>query len=576
MKKSILLGVVIFLCSVNIVLADISVVASKHNLSSSGPGTIKALSESRVCIFCHTPHNGEPLTPLWNRSLTEGVNYTPYDSTTFDNSLVSIPSGSSRLCLSCHDGTIALGAVKSVPGGIAMNHELAGSSALLGVDLSDDHPFSFSYAAAVPFDTQLEPTQPSNLIFENGAVQCVTCHDPHDDTYGMFLVMDNNKSALCITCHNLAGWGSSLHATSTKLVGSGKTVADNGCENCHTPHNAGGPQRLMKYREEEKNCTYTCHNGQVSDPSKNIAAEMVKISTHPVANTTIGVTTAHHDPTENVSFLQGHVECQDCHNPHRVSNNPASAPLVTGALAFVSGISETGSVVNPAAYEYEICFKCHGDSNTDSAAINRYLNNTNVRQEFATSNPSFHPVVGAGKNANVPSLPSTTSLDQTMNFASRIYCSDCHSSDQTTKIGGSGPNGPHGSIYSPILREEYETSVGTPESYASYALCYRCHDRNSILSNASFQTSSAGRGGHSNHLASGTGTPCSVCHDPHGVVDDGVSGDHTNLINFDLNVVSPTAGNSAPLFKDNGLFSGTCTLVCHGVTHDGSATYSYP
>ncbi|VAX19401.1 Cytochrome c family protein, partial [hydrothermal vent metagenome] len=29
---------------------------TKHNLSVSGPGTVKASTETRVCVFCHTPH----------------------------------------------------------------------------------------------------------------------------------------------------------------------------------------------------------------------------------------------------------------------------------------------------------------------------------------------------------------------------------------------------------------------------------------------------------------------------------------------------------------------------------------
>ncbi|MGD0388921.1 MAG: hypothetical protein ABSC42_08205, partial [Tepidisphaeraceae bacterium] len=37
-----------------------SVVNSPHNLSASGPGTIKSTNEQEVCIFCHTPHNAAP------------------------------------------------------------------------------------------------------------------------------------------------------------------------------------------------------------------------------------------------------------------------------------------------------------------------------------------------------------------------------------------------------------------------------------------------------------------------------------------------------------------------------------
>jgi predicted CXXCH cytochrome family protein len=570
------------------------IIDTKHNLSASGPGEVHALTETRICIFCHTPHNATPSTPLWSRDLSTGVNYQTYNSTTFNVNLAQ-PSGPSRLCLSCHDGTIALGAVKSVSGGISMTKELTGRPSLLGTNLRDDHPFSFSYSVGLAQNSELRTVKPPDLQFYSGdVIHCTTCHDPHDDTYGMFLAVDNKNTALCVKCHDVTGWSISSHATSDNTWnGSGidpwpinarlgvharTTVAENGCENCHTPHNAGGPQRLMNYREEEKNCTYACHNGNVG--GKNIAAQFAKISNHPLTMAAIGdVSGTPHDPNENVGYLVGHVECQDCHNPHSADKNlPATAPNVSGYLRNVKGINKLGTVVSPASYEYEICLKCHGDSNSDSSSIIRYSSQTNRRLDMATTNPSFHPVLGIGKNLNVPSLPSAVSPDQGMNASSIIYCTDCHDSDETSKLGGAGPAGPHGSIYSNLLRERYETSDGTtPESFAVYALCYRCHDRTNILSDASFQKRAAsGLGGHSGHLTAGGGIPCSVCHDPHGVVDDGVSGDHTNLINFDVNVVTPLSGNSTPLFTDNGLFSGTCTLVCHGVTHDGSATYTYP
>lgn len=91
---------------------------TKHNLSVSGTGTIKAASEQQICIFCHTPHNATPIQPLWNRASSGSV-YIPYSSTTV-NASPGQPTGASMLCLSCHDGTIALGNVISKSSPIAM------------------------------------------------------------------------------------------------------------------------------------------------------------------------------------------------------------------------------------------------------------------------------------------------------------------------------------------------------------------------------------------------------------------------------------------------------------------------
>jgi len=156
-----------------------------------------------------------------------------------------------------------------------------------------------------------------------------------------------------------------------------------------------------------------------------------------------------------------------------------------------------------------------------------------------------------------------------------MYCTTCHADDQ----GGSG--GPHGSSFPPILKERYETADNTPESYDHYALCYQCHDRSSILRNASFRAKLIGKttasgGGHSGHLAAGA--PCSACHDAHGVNDvmgggPAGTGSHTHLINFDTRIVLPKTGNQYPIFNATGMFSGSCTLVCHGVAHNNT---SYP
>jgi hypothetical protein len=108
---------------------------SKHNLSISSPGDVHATTESDICIFCHTPHNATGDGPLWNHQMSSAA-YQPYTSSTL-KATVGQPTGASRLCLSCHDGTVALGMVHSRSGGIAMNSPMmpAGPNNI-GTDLS--------------------------------------------------------------------------------------------------------------------------------------------------------------------------------------------------------------------------------------------------------------------------------------------------------------------------------------------------------------------------------------------------------------------------------------------------------
>src|SRR4030042_3115682 len=88
-----------------------SIVLTKHNLSASGPGTVKATVEKPVSAFCHTPHHAGQAQPLWNKNIPE-ILYTTYQSSSL-KAAIGQPNGASKLCLSCHDGTIALGAIRS-------------------------------------------------------------------------------------------------------------------------------------------------------------------------------------------------------------------------------------------------------------------------------------------------------------------------------------------------------------------------------------------------------------------------------------------------------------------------------
>lgn len=576
MNKSVVLLaalVIVFIAALSDVLfAETGVINTRHNLSLSGPGELKSLTETRVCIFCHTPHNAKPRTPLWNKDIQEGTVYVPYFSLSM-GAPVSEPTGPSRLCLSCHDGTLALGNVLRPAGGIEVSGEITpGRASYIGTNLANHHPVSFSYYDSLP-NPELEPFLPEGLVFYgNGDMHCSTCHDPHNNTYGKFLVMDNKYSHLCTACHRKAGWDLSTHKTSESLLPAplpGKLwtgwsmVAEYGCESCHMPHTAGGAKRILIYSQEEDNC-YHCHDGSVAE--KNIKTQFEsKPSIHPIE-----ATTGAHEPheTELTPFVTSHVECVDCHNPHFVNNTTKNPPLASGRLEGVSGVTISGTRISPAANEYEICFKCHADTNsTMFIPISRVIDEQNIRYQFDALNPSYHPVAQIGRNSNVPSL-SPPSLDSeapaNLNASSRIYCTDCHSDD-------SGSKGPHGSAYAPILKRRYEILDGTAESYENYSLCYRCHNRDSILRDDSFRKNAlSNKGGHSGHLAAGA--TCSACHDPHGIKDNFTTGSHTHLINFD-SLIAAKLEDAFPTFTDSGSFSGSCNLTCHSTAHNN---FSYP
>ena len=191
--------------------AKTGIINTRHNLSVSGPGDIKALSETRICIFCHTPHNAAPQTPLWNKSLNP-LTYALYSSSTM-GAVSQQPTGPTRLCLSCHDGTLALGAIlwprdpaTGLPLKIDMTKEITSDRrSYLDIKLSDDHPVSFSYYDSLP-NPELSPTLPTDLLFYGtGQIHCSTCHDAHENDNKKFLAVDNVNSWLCLKCHITPG-----------------------------------------------------------------------------------------------------------------------------------------------------------------------------------------------------------------------------------------------------------------------------------------------------------------------------------------------------------------------------------
>lgn len=556
MKKILLITTILLVC--NFIYSQ-SITSTKHNLSTSGSGVISD-TESEICIFCHTPHNSLPEAPLWNRN-NPGATYTLYNSSISSTIQASPgqPDGSSLLCLSCHDGTIALGNIESRVADITFVSGITtmpAGNTNLSTDLSDDHPISFVYNSALASsdgNLTFPPTFPVSLD-NNSKVQCTSCHDPHKNPYSKFLVSTKENSTLCINCHNIANWSGSSHESSAAQWNSSNpnpwahidvpyaTVEQNACENCHSTHNALGNERLQKSNFEENNCL-DCHNGNVA--ATNIETQLAKTYRHNVYGYN-GI----HDATEASLIGSTHVECADCHNAHIVTNTLATAPDANGFIAGVQGIDQSGTAVSEITYEYELCYRCHADNAVTNSLITRQIIQNNTRLEFDSGNPSFHPVAFQGVNADVPSLisPYTES--------SIIYCTDCHASN------GTSPDGPHGSIYPQILKYSYITIDNTPYSASNFELCYSCHDVNSIENDETFV--------HKAHLDDDI--TCSACHDPHGISgSQGNSTNNSNLINFDTDIVSERMGNL--YFEDTGNHSGYCFLTCHGKNHGFGLSY---
>ncbi|MBN2792995.1 MAG: hypothetical protein JXQ81_10845 [Desulfuromonadales bacterium] len=189
------------------------IAGSSHDLSDGGAGLT-----GQICSYCHTPHNakefgidngaGSDSYPLWSMNeIADDTGYTSYSSPTFDgddNTAVDPLAGPSRLCMSCHDGTIAIDNAV-----VANSTNLMTGQRVLGTDLSNDHPVGFVYADSVTLDGEIQdvdqPLGPSggtigDYLYE-GIMTCASCHDVHAGEVSNFLLMNNGESALCLACH---------------------------------------------------------------------------------------------------------------------------------------------------------------------------------------------------------------------------------------------------------------------------------------------------------------------------------------------------------------------------------------
>jgi predicted CXXCH cytochrome family protein len=196
------LGILILACAI---AAGQNIQGSAHDFSNDSWNT-----SGQMCIVCHTPHNADATVtnaPLWNHATTTAT-FTTYNSATME-ATTGQPDASAKLCLSCHDGTVAVDNYSTQGGG---SHYMVGG-ALIGTNLGDDHPISFTYNSSLASsDGGLHDPSTTNsglggTIAEDmligGKMQCASCHDVHNGSgVAKLLRKSNAGSALCLTCHD--------------------------------------------------------------------------------------------------------------------------------------------------------------------------------------------------------------------------------------------------------------------------------------------------------------------------------------------------------------------------------------
>ena len=228
---------------------------SIHDMTKYGSvaGGDPETTQGRVCAYCHTPHHaitsGNDYLPLWSHTMTTNSTFTQYDSATIDATIdpTTMMEGPSKLCMSCHDGSVAVDTHYAFTGTKTLTQDdslFATPSVGKSGALNNDHPIGFIYdgvlntdgvaTGPVTGDPSLKPHEDgkdewirtggayyagstlkiSDRLYASptrngkGIMTCATCHDVHNkknqDEAGAtnYLLLASNKdSALCLSCH---------------------------------------------------------------------------------------------------------------------------------------------------------------------------------------------------------------------------------------------------------------------------------------------------------------------------------------------------------------------------------------
>jgi predicted CXXCH cytochrome family protein len=130
-----------------------------------------------------------------------------YGTTTANTDTAGTPGTESLACLSCHDGTVAIDSIVNTPNpsnSWVSNGQVIEGFALVGTDLSDDHPVSITYNEGLSsLDTKANALLDGVTLYGAGQteVECASCHSVHDDTLAPFLRVSPDNSDICTACH---------------------------------------------------------------------------------------------------------------------------------------------------------------------------------------------------------------------------------------------------------------------------------------------------------------------------------------------------------------------------------------
>ena len=399
------------------------------------------------------------------------------------------------------------------------------------------------------------------------------------------------------------------------------SMSTNACAVCHSLHTAQAPTLLVK--ASQSTVCFLCHNGtgastdvqaQYSDPS--VPANDAAAGAYYRHDALVPATNTESAINEFGGVSNRKSQCSNCHNAHQATTadgiQTTAGWTAPGQLGGVSGVSVVNGAAggpptysfldgatSPVTLEYQLCLKCHSAFTTllPQTPGEPSKDALDAGAEFNPANASFHPVEAAGTNQTAKMTDSLagTSPYKLWNFttSSTIRCVNCHASGITPIAApapaAGGDLSAHTSSNRGILLQNYQDRVlsSSTAAYApaNFALCYTCHAEepfaNSTANDTNFQlhglhvTGLAGIGtGSTNIDTAGAGQGNALCAECHfrlhsttfKVGTQAVPG--SRLVNFAPDVTPYPADGGTISWTPNATGGGSCTLICHGKSHD--------
>jgi predicted CXXCH cytochrome family protein len=380
-----------------------------HDITGIAPGS------KSVCEPCHLPH-GATGERLW--AVAKGAAGAGWSSFTV-----------SQLCGSCHYGDPA--------GGNGLTADTNVSNQTNYAYATGNHGYSTASLGTLGNGSTFDAATGTGLPYvDNAAIQCSTCHNPHDDTIRPFLrVTTGTVNTLCVLCHKR-----------------GVAAANLGSLNIGT--------QATGYSMHPMDIAYAATATAGADGIRALNTALFATSRGTATKGAITAGSIDHlgGKLQDATGTTGNIGCGTCHQVHgngsstakslwlTVTNNQLNGEA-TGLLsaelceACHTGGKAGGTVINASTMDHPIDNAATGTAPFDSGTVwNPWTNTGRLAYETTYNLWPYASETGKSHEAACTSCHSahygvvTTPILRT-GGDSTDWCLSCHAGDQIAPYG---------------------------------------------------------------------------------------------------------------------------------------------